>query len=67
MASSLGQSVAAAAWRSKNLVLIPRTEQGGHLGAHVSLPVVQLFLNQVGIINLQRLLKPFLPLPIPNC
>lgn len=59
MASSLGQSVAAAAWRRKNLVLIPRTEQGARLRAHVSLPVVQLLLNQVGIINLQRLLKPF--------
>lgn len=30
------------------------------------LPVVQLSLNQIGIINLQRPLKPIFPLSIPN-
>lgn len=53
---SLSQSVAAAAQRGKNSFLIPRTEC---CKAHVHLPVVQLSLNQIGIINFKDCWNPF--------
>lgn len=53
---SLSHSVAAAAQKGKNSFLIPRTEC---CKAHVHLPVVQLSLNQIGIINFKDCWNPF--------